>query len=58
MRVYVVFHNFCSHDMFVPQSAKDGNPTLFGTYSTRQEAEEQIRDGMDDYIVEQEVKER
>lgn len=54
-KVYLVFHNFRSHDMFVPQWAKDGNPTLFGTYSTKDEAEEQIRDGMDDYIVVKEV---
>jgi hypothetical protein len=51
---YLVFHNFRSHEMFVPQWAKDGSPELFGTYSTKEEAETHIRKGMDDYIVEQE----
>jgi len=55
--VYIVMHNFCSHDMFVPQWAKDGNPTFFGVYSTREEAEKHIRPNMDDYIIEREVDE-
>jgi hypothetical protein len=41
--------------MFVPEWAKRGNPQLFGTFATREEAEKYIRPNMDDYIVEQEV---
>jgi len=54
-KVYLVFHDFYSHDMFVVASAKTGNPKLQGVYTTREEAERHIRPGMDDYIVEQEV---
>lgn len=56
-KVYVVMHNFCSHDMFVPRWAKDGNPTLFGVYPTREEAQKHIRPGADDYIVKKFVEE-
>ena len=50
-KVYIVIHNFYSHDMFVPQSAKQGNPTVFGVFSTRAKAQKHIRPGMDDSII-------
>lgn len=49
-RVWVVIHNFKSHDMFVPQWAKEGNPKLIGIFSSRAEAKKHIRPGMDDSI--------
>jgi hypothetical protein len=55
--VFLVFHNFRSHDMFVPMNAKIGNPKLVGVFRTRTEAEKQIRDGMDDYILERQIAE-
>jgi len=53
--VYVVYHDFYSHDMFVVESAKQGNPRKFGTYPTRAEAKKHIRPAMDDYIIRKEV---
>lgn len=53
--VYLVFHNFRSHDMFVPQWEKEGNPVLFDVFESREEAETHIRPGMDDYIVEKKI---
>jgi hypothetical protein len=50
MKVYVVIHNFVSHDMFVPQWAKEGNPVVFGVFSTKAKAQKHIRPTADDYI--------
>lgn len=54
--VYVVYHDFYSHDMFVSAYAKQPNPKKFGTYATRAEAEKHIRPEMDDYIQRELVK--
>lgn len=54
-KVYVVIHDFYSHDMFVVESAKRGNPKVYGIYDTRAEAEKHIRPDMDDYIEERAI---
>src|SRR5258708_22085160 len=38
--------------MFVPESARIGNPIIFGVFSTRAAARKHIRPDADDYIVE------
>lgn len=50
MKVYVVVHDFYSHDMFAPESAQQGNPEVFGVFSTRTEAQKHIRPNMDDFV--------
>ena len=46
----MVIHNWVSHDMFVVDSAKVGNPSVFGVFSSRKEAQKHIRPEADDYI--------
>jgi predicted nucleotidyltransferase len=57
-KVYIVIHNFRSHDMFVPEWAKIGEPKVFGTYATRKEAEKHIRKWADDEIQESTIDEK
>lgn len=54
-RVFVVIHDFYSHDMFVVESAKQGHPEVFGIYGTSAEAEKHIRPWADDSIEERTV---
>lgn len=49
-RVYVVYHDFYSHDMFVSTWATTPNPKKFGEYATRKEALTHIREDADDFI--------
>ena len=56
MKVFIVIHDFYSHDMFVVQSAKRGDPKVFGVFDTRAEASKHIRPEADDYIVERTVR--
>lgn len=50
MKVYVVVHDFYSHDMFVPESAKAGSPEIVGVFTNRGEAQKHIRPDMDDTV--------
>jgi hypothetical protein len=51
VKVFVVVHDYYSHDMFVTASAKAGSPEVVGVYSSRLEARKYIRPEADDFIV-------
>lgn len=55
MTVYVLVHNFVSHDMFVPDFAKFGNPRIVGVYTTRDKANGYVRKDADDSVHELEL---
>lgn len=55
--VYVVIHEFYSHDMFIaPGSGEYEEPTIFGVYRKHAEAKKHLREDADDSIVKKELK--
>lgn len=51
MKVYIVVRDFYSHDMFVSDSAKAGDPKVYRVFAKWADAKKELRSGSDDYIV-------